>query len=319
LVPEATFRIAHGQSREDDLEEVMWDFLNRKFDCLICTTIIENGLDLPNVNTLIVERADQFGLAQLYQLRGRVGRSNRLAYAYFTYPKDKVITEQAEKRLRALQEFTEFGSGFRLALRDLEIRGAGNLLGPEQHGHMAAVGFDLYQQLLAEAVCELKGEKEPEPAVQAPVWEIQIDSYLPDTYVRDARQKVEIYRRLALAGDLKTIGDLAEEVRDRFGPLPEPVVYLFELARLRVRARELKIREVQLVASPKGAELKLWSAVFGNRLSFSAVGELEVRIETGGLSPRHLLQMLTRVLLPKPALPGGGDFKQAIKAGAQDG
>ena len=162
LVPEASFRIAHGQMKEDDLEKVMWDFLNREFDCLVCTTIIESGLDFPNVNTLIVENADWFGLSQLYQLRGRVGRSNRLAYAYFTFTRDKVLTEQAEKRLRALQEFTEFGSGFKLAMRDLEIRGAGNILGAEQHGHMAAVGFDLYNSLLQEAVRELKGEKLPE-------------------------------------------------------------------------------------------------------------------------------------------------------------
>ncbi len=318
LVPEASFRIAHGQMKEDDLEQVMWDFLNREFDCLICTTIIENGLDLPNVNTLIVERADQLGLAQLYQLRGRVGRSHRLAYAYFTYPRDMVITEQAEKRLRALQEFTEFGSGFKLALRDLEIRGAGNLLGPEQHGHMAAVGFDLYQQLLGEAVRELKGEKEPEPQVApAPVWEIHVDSYLPDAYIRDARQKIEIYRRLALADNLKAIHELAEEVRDRFGPLPEPVVSLFTLARLRVRARELGIREVQVTdhtlvvrfgpgVAPKREELTRWSAVFGDRLSFSAVGELEARIFTRGLSSRQLLVMLSRVLLPREVGAGAG-------------
>ena len=160
-MPEASFRIAHGQMDEDDLEEVMMDFLNRRFNVLVCTTIIENGLDIPNVNTLIVERADTFGLAQLYQLRGRVGRSNRLAYGYFTVPQDMILSEQAEKRLRALQEFTEFGSGFKLALRDLEIRGAGAILGAEQHGHMAALGFELYNQLLGEAVQELKGEAIP--------------------------------------------------------------------------------------------------------------------------------------------------------------
>ncbi len=331
LVPEASFRIAHGRMKEDELEEVMWDFLNRKFDCLICTTIIENGLDLPNVNTLIVEQAGQFGLAQLYQLRGRVGRSDRLAYAYFTFARDKVLTEQAEKRLRALQEFTEFGSGFKLALRDLEIRGAGNLLGPEQHGHMAAVGFDLYHQMLEEAVRELKGEEAPESGAPVPVWEIYADSHLPDSYVGDARQKIEIYRRLALADDLKTVEELAEEVRDRFGPFPEPAVYLFDLARLRIRARELMIREVRLMdhtlvvrfgsgAAPKGAELTRWSAVFGDRISFSAVGELEVRIKTKGLSSRRLLGMLTRVLLPQPvSVPGRGemigDLRQRRKMG----
>jgi len=308
LVPEATFRVAHGQMKEEELENVMWDFLNGRFDCLVCTTIIENGLDLPNVNTLIVERADWFGLAQLYQLRGRVGRSNRLAYAYFTFDRDKVLTEQAEKRLRALQEFTEFGSGFKLALRDLEIRGAGNLLGPEQHGHIAAVGFDLYNQLLQEAVRELKGEKVPEQKVQAPpAWELRVDSYIPENYIRDARQKVELYRRLALVEDVKTLEDLREEVRDRFGPLPEPVSYLFKLAGLRLRARELQIGDVQhtdrsLVvrfgdgAGPRGPEFARWSKVFGRRLSFSAVRGLEVHIDIRGLSPLQLVGMLDQVM-----------------------
>jgi transcription-repair coupling factor (superfamily II helicase) len=309
LVPEASFRIAHGQMKEEELEEVMWDFINHKFDCLVCTTIIENGLDLPNVNTLIVENADQFGLAQLYQLRGRVGRSNRLAYAYFTFEKDKVLTEQAEKRLRALQEFTEFGSGFKLALRDLEIRGAGNLLGPEQHGHVAAVGFEMFSQLLDEAVRELKGEKPPERKLDLRVWELHIDSYLPDDYIGDPAQKVEIYRRLALAKEIKEVDDLQAEVRDRFGPLPEPVLRLFTLAKLRVRSRELSVSEVEqsdhtLVFrfqegyAPGREELLLWSKVFGKRLSFSAAGRFEVRINTKGLGSQELLGMLASVLLP---------------------
>lgn len=308
LVPEATFGVAHGQMREEELEHVMWDFLNKKFDCLVCTTIIENGLDMPNVNTLIVERADCFGLAQLYQLRGRVGRSNRLAYAYFTFERDRVLTEDAEKRLRALQEFTEFGSGFKLALRDLEIRGAGNLLGPEQHGHIAAVGFELYNQLLREAVSELKGEKVPEQSnPPAPLWELRLDAYIPESYIGDARQKVELYRRLALVEDLESLEDLRDEVRDRFGPIPEPVSYLFRLAGLRLRAREMRIGEVQHVdhsmvvrfrdgAAPAGGELNRWARVFGRRLTFSAVGGLEARIDTRGLSPLQLVEMLDRVM-----------------------
>lgn len=320
LVPEATFRVAHGQMKEEELEQVMLDFLNHEFDCLVCTTIIENGLDLPNVNTLIVERADWFGLAQLYQLRGRVGRSNRLAYAYFTFERDRVLTEQAEKRLRALQEFTEFGSGFKLALRDLEIRGAGNLLGAEQHGHMAAVGFELYNQMLREAVVELKGEAPPAgPArPQAPVWDLRVDSYIPDSYIRDPRQKVELYRRLAQVETSPELEELENEVRDRFGRLPEPAEYLFKLAGLRVRARELEIREVQQSGSllmvrfadgrglsPEG--LAGWSRVFGRRLTFSAVQGLEVRIETRGLTPRQLVGMLHQVLL------GETDNSRAIR------
>ncbi|MGB9791467.1 MAG: transcription-repair coupling factor [Thermacetogeniaceae bacterium] len=308
LVPEASFRVAHGRMKEEELENVMWDFLNGKFDCLVCTTIIENGLDMPNVNTLIVERADCFGLAQLYQLRGRVGRSNRLAYAYFTFERDKVLTEDAEKRLRALQEFTEFGSGFRLALRDLEIRGAGNLLGPEQHGHIAAVGFELYNQLLREAVSELKGEKvEEEAAPPPPAWELRLDAYIPDDYIPDARQKVELYRRLAMVDSFDALDDLREEVRDRFGPMPEPVSYLFKLTELRLRAREMSISEVQHLdhtmvvrfsdgAKPGRGELKRWARVFGRRLAFSAVGGLEARIDTRGLSPGHLVEMLGEVM-----------------------
>ena len=159
LVPEARIAVAHGQVREDELEQVMLDFMNREYDVLVCTTIIENGLDIPNVNTLIVKEAGMMGLAQLYQLRGRVGRSNRLAYAYFTFQRDRVLGEAAEKRLAAIREFTELGSGFKIAMRDMEIRGAGNILGAEQHGHIAAVGFDLYSRLLEEAIREARGEQ----------------------------------------------------------------------------------------------------------------------------------------------------------------
>jgi transcription-repair coupling factor (superfamily II helicase) len=317
LVPEASFRIAHGQMDEDDLEEVMMDFLNQQFQVLVCTTIIENGLDLPNVNTLIVERADTFGLAQLYQLRGRVGRSNRLAYGYFTVPQDMILSEQAEKRLLALQEFTEFGSGFKLALRDLEIRGAGAILGAEQHGHMAALGFELYNQLLGEAVQEVKREVIPGAGAgpvgavgrtQAPSWDLHSgDSFIPDTYVSDGRQKVELYRRLAATESLQELDDLAAEVRDRFGPLPPAVTHLFSLSRLRLHARELHIQDVQhgdqtLVVrfdsegAPRGNALARWGKVFDRRISFSAVGDLEVRIETRGLTPERLIGMLDQAM-----------------------
>ncbi len=310
LVPEASFRIAHGQMKEDDLEEAMLDFLNRRFDVLICTTIIENGLDLPNVNTLIVERSDTFGLAQLYQLRGRVGRSNRLAYGYFTIPEHMMVTELAEKRLRALQEFTEFGSGFKLALRDLEIRGAGNILGAEQHGHMAALGFDLYNQLLGEAVQELKGEPPPARRSAMPAWELHYgEAFIPDTYIADGSQKVEVYRRLAASETLAETDELAAELRDRFGPPPPPVGHLLDLIKLRLRARELNIQDVQhsdhiLVlrfgkeGSPRGSALARWGKVFDRRISFSAVGDLEVRIETNGLTPDRLIGMLNQALAP---------------------
>jgi transcription-repair coupling factor (superfamily II helicase) len=308
LVPEAEIRIAHGQMREDELEDVMWGFLNQQFDCLVCTTIIENGLDFPNANTLIVENSDWFGLAQLYQLRGRVGRSSRLAYAYFTFNGDKMLTEQAEKRLRAIQEFTEFGAGFKLALRDLEIRGAGNILGAEQHGHMAAVGFELYNQLLQDAVRELKGEPVPEQRPALPLFDLQVDSYLPDSYISDGRQKVEIYRRLALAEDLAEVEELAAEVRDRFGEMPEPAVFLFDQARIRMRTGELKISDVQYLGSTlvlrfaddsalQREDLIKWSRVFGQRIEFSGIGGLEIKVKTKGLQPYELIMMLKKVLL----------------------
>jgi transcription-repair coupling factor (superfamily II helicase) len=316
LVPEASFRIAHGQMNEDDLEEVMMDFLNHQFQVLVCTTIIENGLDIPNVNTLIVERADTFGLAQLYQLRGRVGRSNRLAYGYFTVPQDMILSEQAEKRLRALQEFTEFGSGFKLALRDLEIRGAGAILGAEQHGHMAALGFELYNQLLGEAVQEVKRELIPGAGVrpagavrtQTPSWDLHAgDSFIPDTYVTDGRQKVELYRRLAATESLQELDDLTAEVRDRFGPLPPAVTHLFSLSRLRLHALESHIQDVQhndhtlivrfdSAGPPGGNALARWGKVFDRRISFSAVGDLEARIETRGLTPERLIGMLDQAM-----------------------
>jgi len=310
LAPEAAFRVAHGQMKEDELEQVMWEFLNRKFDVLVCTTIIESGLDFPNVNTLIVENADWFGLAQLYQLRGRVGRSNRRAYAYFTFTREKVLTEQAEKRLRALQEFTEFGSGFKLAMRDLEIRGAGNVLGAEQHGHMAAVGFDLYNRMLLDAVNDLKGGKPPKEKAEAPLLDLRVDSFIPDAYIKDGRQKVDIYRRLSLADGLQEVNELAGEVRDRFGQMPAPVIHLFALASIKARAAELHIREARHTGNtlvmqfegenaPTGEQLAQWSSVFGKRLAFSAVGGLQIRVNTRALPPEELIVMLKKALLPE--------------------
>lgn len=232
VVPEARIAVAHGRQREDQLERIMLDFVEGRYDVLVCTTIVEIGLDIANVNTLIVDEADEFGLAQLYQLRGRVGRSNRPAYAYFTYRPDRLLSEAAEKRLQTIREFTEFGSGFKIALRDLEIRGAGNLLGPEQHGFILSVGFDLYCQLLEEAVRSLKGEKVrelPEPTV-----DLKADAYLPDEYIPDPRQKIEAYRRISLARSVEELRELAAEFADRYGPLPPPGANLLAIAELRI-------------------------------------------------------------------------------------
>jgi len=242
LVPEARLAVAHGQMDEEKLERVMLDFVAGKYDILVCTTIIEAGLDIGNVNTLIVKNADQFGLAQLYQLRGRVGRSDRLAYAYFTFRRDKVLNEAAEKRLEAIRDFTEFGAGFKIAKRDLEIRGAGNLLGTEQHGHIAAVGFDLYCRLMAEAVREMKGEA-PETTVETVV-ELPVTAYLPSDYIHDGDQKVRVYYTLANARDPADVEDMRGELVDRFGPPPPPVENLLAVSRLRALGKKLKVRSI---------------------------------------------------------------------------
>ena len=227
LLPEARIAVAHGQMDERLLENTMLDFYNGEYDVLLCTTIIETGLDIPNVNTIIVYDSDKMGLSQLYQLRGRVGRSNRLAYAYFTYQRDKVLTEVAEKRLQAIKEFTEFGSGFKIAMRDLEIRGAGNLLGREQHGHMESIGYDLYTKLLNETVRKLAG-KPLEEKIDCSI-ELNIEAYIPLSYIKDENQKIEIYKKIASIDGLSSLYDIEEEIEDRFGDIPDPVRNLMSI------------------------------------------------------------------------------------------
>jgi transcription-repair coupling factor (superfamily II helicase) len=222
---------------EDQLERVMLDVYDNQVDILVCTTIIETGLDIPNVNTLIVHDAERFGLAQLYQLRGRVGRSNRIAHAYFCYRKDKVLTETAEKRLSAIREFTELGSGFKIAMRDLEIRGAGNLLGPEQHGQIAAVGFELYCRLLDEAIREKKGEVTPE--LPDPMVEIPVDAYIPVQYIADSKQKVDIYKKIANANSREAVELVNDEIIDRFGNPSQPVANLIDISRIKALSKEI--------------------------------------------------------------------------------
>jgi transcription-repair coupling factor (superfamily II helicase) len=239
MLPDARFVVGHGQMAEGHLEGVMLKFASGEADVLVCTTIIESGLDIPNANTIIIDRADTLGLAQLYQLRGRVGRSSRRAYAYLLYRRRERMSEEARKRLQAIFNASELGAGFQIALADLEIRGAGNILGGEQSGHMAAVGFDLYSRLLAEAVEERKARREDRaPRVERPqaVLDLPVEAHLPDDYVPEEAQKLELYRRLARA---RSIGDLAafrQELTDRFGPMPAPVVRLVEVAELRLTA-----------------------------------------------------------------------------------
>ena len=244
LVPNARVGIAHGQMNEKQLEDTMFSFLNKEFDVLVCTTIIESGLDMPNVNTIIVEDADKMGLAQLYQIRGRVGRSNRLAYAYITYKKDKVLSEVAEKRLQAIKEFTEFGSGFRIAMRDLEIRGAGNLLGPEQHGHMESVGYDMYCRLLDEAVRELKGEPLQDVDEEISI-DINISAYIDDEYISSENQKIDMYKKIASIQDEDDMADIEDELMDRYGDIPEPVNNLIQIAYIKTLARACGFVSIQ--------------------------------------------------------------------------
>ncbi len=229
--------------KEDELSRTVMDFLQGKYQIFLCTTIIESGLDMPNVNTIIIDEADKMGLAQLYQLRGRVGRSDRIAYAYLTYCPDKIITETAQKRLNAIREFNELGSGMKIALRDLEIRGAGNILGPEQHGYIHAVGFDLYCRLLEQETARLKGQSPREEITTQ--MDIDVDYYIPETYIPDSGAKMRLYRRLLLATEQQEIEDIRSELRDRFGHPPQPVENFLQIASLRIMARNKDIKSLR--------------------------------------------------------------------------
>ncbi|MBI5078801.1 transcription-repair coupling factor, partial [Candidatus Saganbacteria bacterium] len=243
LVPEARIAVGHGQMKEKELERTMLDFFERKFDVLVCTAIIESGLDLPNVNTLLIDRADCFGLSSLYQIRGRVGRSSARAYAYLFYHPARRMTDQAVERLKAIQEFTALGSGYKLAMRDLEIRGAGNLFGAEQSGHIYAVGFDLYCELLEEAVREIKGGKIVPPREME--IDLKVEASIPPSYVSDERQRIALYRRMNLIADHAGIEDLVRELNDRFGNIPPPLKTLLDIVHLRVAALAAGVKSVR--------------------------------------------------------------------------
>ncbi|HEY5587064.1 MAG TPA: transcription-repair coupling factor [Ruminiclostridium sp.] len=244
LVPEARVATAHGQMNGKELEDVMYSFINGEYDVLVCTTIIESGLDMPNVNTIVVEDADRMGLSQLYQIKGRVGRSNRLAYAYITYKKDKALSEIAEKRLQAIKEFTEFGSGFRIAMRDLEIRGAGNLLGSEQHGHMETVGYEMYCKLLEEAVHELSGD-DIKPIDEEMFIDLSVNAYIDDEYIKSEELKIDMYKKIATIQNENDVIDIKDELIDRYGDIPEEVDNLMDIVYIKALARECKFINVQ--------------------------------------------------------------------------
>jgi transcription-repair coupling factor (superfamily II helicase) len=298
LVPEARITIAHGRMPEEQLEKVMTDFIAGKYDILVTTTIIQLGLDMPNVNTLIIDRADRFGLAQLYQLRGRVGRGINQAYAYFFFDEGRELTPQAYKRLRTILEATELGSGFAIAMKDLEIRGAGNLLGVKQSGHIAALGFDLYCQLLAEAVEELKARQAGEvrksviasEAKQSPSISLPLDAHIPEEYVPNLNTRLNLYHRLARVEHIEEVGDVAREFQDRFGPLPEPVENLLYIVKIKVLAVRAKVNTIstqgrQIVIKPQAdnSPLKIrWERGVMSKYVDGAVkiGATQIKLDT---------------------------------------
>jgi len=302
LVPEATVRVGHGQMPEAELESVMSDFAGGKFEVLVCTTIIESGIDLPNVNTLIVDRADTFGLSQLYQLRGRIGRGSHRAYAYFMVPRGKQLTEAAEQRLNTILAATELGAGFQIAMRDLEIRGAGNILGAEQSGHISAIGFELYTRLLRQAVAEYRtgagdGGPPPTPEFSTVRVDLGLDTRIPDSYVEDLAERLGLYRRLARLSDVEGVDALPDELRDRFGPVPKPALFLLQSIRARILAERCNVDSI--TANETRVVLSLKESTGGARAALQKelgrgvdVGHMQVRIEIDREDPEWVDEVL---------------------------
>jgi transcription-repair coupling factor (superfamily II helicase) len=317
LVPEARVAVAHGQMDEGTLEKVVIDFFEREYDVLVCTTIVESGIDMPTVNTLVVDRSERLGLAQLHQLRGRVGRSGQRAYAYLFHRPGAELSEEAFERLRTIGEATELGAGFKIALRDLELRGAGNLLGGDQSGHIAAVGYDLYMRMVTDAIAQEKAAvagqapAEPSPVVAEIKLEVPVDAYLPESYIAREDLRLEAYRALANCSSQAAVDSLVEEWRDRFGPLPADVVALTEIARLRVLAGSLGVEQISIaraLGGPPGlllarlspVTLKASGQVRLRRLAAKAVyrdsaGELAVPVPTGRVAIETLITLLTEL------------------------
>jgi transcription-repair coupling factor (superfamily II helicase) len=307
LVPEARIAVAHGQMDEGTLEQVVVDFWDGDYDVLVCTTIIESGIDMPAVNTLVVERADLLGLGQLHQLRGRVGRSGQRAYAYLFHPPEVALSEEAYERLKTIGEATELGSGFKIAMRDLEIRGAGNLLGEAQSGHIAAVGYDLYCQMVTEAVAEMKGEPAVEPGEVR--LDVPTDASLPRDYVTSEPARLEAYRRLAAVTDPVQVDDIEAEWTDRYGPIPDLARTLLSVARLRAECHRLGLRDIAISsrdARLAPIELKLSQLTRLRRLSREAkwkedAGQLVVPVPRKVEPAEFLVGFLRELIPPDPA------------------
>lgn len=303
-LPDAKIAYAHGQMPEEQLSDIWRQLVEHEIDILVCTTIIETGVDVPNVNTLIIEDSDRFGLSQLYQLRGRVGRSNRRAYAYFTFQRDKVLTEVATKRLNAMREFTQFGSGFRIALRDLEIRGAGSILGGKQHGHMEAVGYDMYLRLLSEAIAEEKGEA-PEKVAECIV-DIQIDAHIPENYIESLNQRIDIYRKIILVNDDNDKSDLIDELIDRYGEPPKSVLGLIEVSLLRNKAAHLGITEITqrngamyfYVEHPDMQQITALSAAYKGKITFNSTSRPYIAVKISPkIKPFDMMNQFISIML----------------------
>ena len=306
LVPEARFGIGHGKMNEEELSEVWRQLLDQEIDVLVCTTIIETGVDVPSANTLIIENADRMGLSQLHQLRGRVGRSNRRAYAYLTYTRNKALTEIAQKRLSAIREFTEFGSGFKIAMRDLEIRGAGNILGGEQHGHMETVGYDMYVKLLSEAVSLMKGEEPERPVDQECLVDVQVQAHIPEEYIDSLPLRLDVYRRIAEVATQEEAMDVTDELIDRFGEPPAAVKGLIDVALLRGTAARLGVTEVR----QQGDSLLLYQ----QKIDMQEVAKLVAALKGRVLLSAGSRPYLSVKLAGKEPLEGLSEVLRAMEA-----
>ena len=298
MFPDARIGIGHGQLSEEEMSDIWQQVVDGDIDILVCTTIIETGVDVANANTLIIEDSDRFGLSQLYQLRGRVGRSNRRAYAYFLFQRDKVLTEIAAKRLEAMREFTQFGSGFRIAMRDLEIRGAGSILGGSQHGHMETVGYDMYMQMLGEAIAEAKGEP-IQKAANCTV-DIQIEAYIPEEYIGATASRIDMYRKIATVRDEADESELIDELIDRYGDPPPAILGLIKVSLLRNAAAALGMSEIVqrggfllfYIQSPKLEQVQALSTRYAGRVLYKSDKEryyIEMKL-LDGQKPEALMR-----------------------------
>ena len=303
LVPEANVSYAHGQMTGAKIEEIMKDFIDKKTNVLVCTTILESGIDIPNANTIIVENADKMGLAQLYQIRGRVGRSNKQGYAYITYKREKLLTEVADKRLKAIKEFTQFGSGFKIAMRDLEIRGAGSLLGEIQSGHLEQVGYETYCNLLDEVIKESQGiEVKEEIDIQI---DLNVTSYIPDDYIKDSSQKIEIYQNIALCKNEEDIQNVIDEIIDRYGNMPKELENLLSIARIKYLAKDLQIikinqRQENIVFTFEGGENKYdivkLIEIYKEKIKFSPGIKTMITLKIKEIEEQKILNSVTEFL-----------------------